>query len=177
MTGTLVLVGGPSACGKTSIVNALLSAYPAVYSRPRTYTTRARRPGEGDGYSFVSGEEFSGLIHQQAILNVDRAYGALYGIDKTSLADIFLAHRVAIREVHPDNHHALRTLVTCISVFILPQELIAEPRSKERSDADAAMLRDISFDAFEIVVRTTRQDLPSVVAESLHEKICALIGR
>lgn len=59
MTGTLVIVNGPTGSGKGSLVSHLRSVYPQI-GVSVSCTTRSPRPGEKDGvnYHFISEEEF-----------------------------------------------------------------------------------------------------------------------
>ena len=59
----LVVVAGPSAVGKGTLVAALRAKRPDVWVSVSA-TTRAPRPGEQDGvdYFFVTDDEFSRMI-------------------------------------------------------------------------------------------------------------------
>ena len=61
--GQLVVLAGPSAVGKSTVVGGLRSAVPDLYFSV-SMTTRAPRPGEVDGkdYFFVTPEHFQGRI-------------------------------------------------------------------------------------------------------------------
>lgn len=81
--GLLIVLSGPSGCGKDTVLQELL--------RRRTdtvvsisVTTRAPRPGERDGvqYFFRSGEEFERLIGENAFLEYAQYAGNYYGTPK-----------------------------------------------------------------------------------------------
>ena len=65
----IVVLSGPSAVGKSTVVRCLRDRVPNLYFSVSA-TTRAPRPGEVDGvdYSFVSAEEFQRLIDDGALL-------------------------------------------------------------------------------------------------------------
>ena len=57
----MLVIVGPSACGKTQIVNHLIANY--GYEKLVTYTTRPMRVNEVNhiDYHFISKEEFEGI--------------------------------------------------------------------------------------------------------------------
>jgi guanylate kinase len=65
----IVVLSGPSAVGKSTVVRCLRDRVPDLHFSVSA-TTRAPRPGEVDGvdYSFVSAEEFQQLIDDGALL-------------------------------------------------------------------------------------------------------------
>src|ERR1022692_2722754 len=77
----LVLIGGGSGCGKTALVDALVAARPLVYARVRSFTSRMRRPGEGDAeYEFVTREDLFEMHRRGDLVSLDEAYGEYYGM-------------------------------------------------------------------------------------------------
>jgi len=86
MTGKFVVVTGPSASGKTSIVDALLKQVPNS-TRLVTCTTRKKRPHEqeGDHYHFLSREEFEKRAQEGEFFEQAEVYGNLYGSSKKVL--------------------------------------------------------------------------------------------
>ncbi len=90
MKGRFIIIVGPSASGKTELVNALLKRVPRS-ARLVTVTTRPPRPGERDGedYFFVSRTEFEKRIAEGEFLEYAEVYGNLYGQSKKIL-DAFL---------------------------------------------------------------------------------------
>lgn len=83
MAGKLFIISASSGAGKTTLVNAVLQRIQAAHdvSRVLTYTTRAPRQGEVDGfdYHFITVQEFESLITQGFFLEWSNAYGAYYG--------------------------------------------------------------------------------------------------
>jgi guanylate kinase len=78
--GLLIVISGPSAVGKDTILRRLLEMDPKLrYSV--SATTRPPRPGEVDGanYTFVTREQFQQLIDQGAFLEHAEYAGNLYG--------------------------------------------------------------------------------------------------
>src|SRR4051812_7738838 len=100
---SLVLVCGPSATGKTRLVNELVATFPR-FRRPTSFTTRLRRPDEADGeYSFVTEAALEGFRREGRLLNYDEVYGHHYAIDRASVDSLLGQDLTAIKEVHPAN--------------------------------------------------------------------------
>jgi guanylate kinase len=75
--GLLIVISGPSAVGKDTVVRRLLELDPKLrYSI--SATTRPPRPGETN-YTFVTREEFQKLIEEGAFLENAEYAGNLYG--------------------------------------------------------------------------------------------------
>lgn len=76
--GRLVVLAGPSAVGKSTVVSRLREAVPDLYFSV-SMTTRAPRPGEVDGkdYFFVTPEAFQGRIDRGEMLEWADIHGGL----------------------------------------------------------------------------------------------------
>ena len=76
--GQLVVLAGPSAVGKSTVVSGLRSAVPDLYFSV-SMTTRAPRPGEVDGkdYFFVTPEHFQGRMDRGEMLEWADIHGGL----------------------------------------------------------------------------------------------------
>lgn len=76
--GQLVVLLGPSAVGKSTVVSRLREEIPSLYFSV-SMTTRAPRPGEVDGqdYFFVSAEEFQRRIDAGEMLEWADIHGGL----------------------------------------------------------------------------------------------------
>lgn len=93
--GLLVVVTGPSAAGKTLIVNTLTGLVP-TWKRAITSTTRAPREGEvpGQSYHFLSLEEFVRRRELGRFLEWKENYGNLYGPDREEIRKQVDEHQV-----------------------------------------------------------------------------------
>ena len=78
-TGRVVVLSGPSAVGKSTVVRCLRERVPNLHFSVSA-TTRAPRPGEVDGvdYHFVSPARFQQLIDQGALLEWAEIHGGLH---------------------------------------------------------------------------------------------------
>lgn len=77
--GRVVVLSGPSAVGKSTVVRCLRERIPNLHFSVSA-TTRAPRPGEVDGvdYHFVSPARFQQLIDQGALLEWAEIHGGLH---------------------------------------------------------------------------------------------------
>jgi guanylate kinase len=78
-TGRVVVLSGPSAVGKSTLVQCLRERIPGLHFSV-SVTTRAPRPGEVDGvdYHFVTPARFQELIEQGALLEWAEIHGGLH---------------------------------------------------------------------------------------------------
>ena len=77
--GLLLVVSGPSGCGKGTVLKEVMQQQDLYYSV--SLTTRAPRPGEVDGvqYHFVSKEQFEEMIARDEVLEHAEFCGNYYG--------------------------------------------------------------------------------------------------
>ena len=78
-TGRVVVLSGPSAVGKSTLVRCLRERVPDLHFSVSA-TTRAPRPGEVDGvdYHFVTPSRFQQLIDDGALLEWAEIHGGLH---------------------------------------------------------------------------------------------------
>ena len=79
-SGILVILSGPSGCGKDTVIEELMKNNDRVTVSVSS-TTRAKRDNETDGvnYNFVTAEEFRRLIDNGEMLEYAEYNGNLYG--------------------------------------------------------------------------------------------------
>ena len=71
----IVMVGGRSGVGKTSIIDFLVKNQGERYARPLSYTSRLKRNGEGcEEYNFISEEKMILMRDEGRFLNFDCVY-------------------------------------------------------------------------------------------------------
>ena len=91
-TGLLLVVSGPSAVGKDTVLDALLSlpaaSLPAPVKKCVTITTREPRPLEVPGvdYTFVNTVQFNALVADDALLEYAEVHDSYYGTPRASVA-------------------------------------------------------------------------------------------
>ena len=122
--GLLVVVSGPSGCGKGTVLGKLLREDPNVFYSVSA-TTRAPRPGEIDGvhYHFITKEDFKHKIETGEMLEHAEYVGNYYGTPKAPvdaalaegkniLLDIEVQGALQIKEKMPD----------AVMIYILPPD-------------------------------------------------------
>jgi guanylate kinase len=111
----LVVLAGPTAVGKGTVVRELLSRFPEVWLSV-SVTTRAARPGEIDGvhYWFISTEQFEQMRDAGELLEWAQVHGKHYygsprqpvvehlAAGKATLLEIDLAGARQVKETMPD---------------------------------------------------------------------------
>jgi guanylate kinase len=77
----LIIVSGPSASGKSTVIRGLLAEGGLPLRLSVSATTRAPRPGERDGveYHFWTRERFQERVRADAFLEWAEVHGQLYG--------------------------------------------------------------------------------------------------
>ena len=120
--GNLYIVSAPSGAGKTSLVKALLEAEPRVRVSV-SHTTRAMRPGEVDGvnYHFVSREQFTTMLEQDAFLEHAQVFDNFYGTSQHWVEQTLAEGYDLILEIDWQGAQQVRRLLPqAKSIFILP---------------------------------------------------------
>jgi guanylate kinase len=122
--GRVVVLSGPSAVGKSTLVRCLRQQIPDLHFSVSA-TTRTPRPGEVDGvdYHFVSRADFQQLIDQGALLEWAEIHGGLHRSGTLAqpvrqatagghpvLIEVDLAGARAVKEAMPE----------ALSVFVAP---------------------------------------------------------
>ena len=127
--GLLVVVSGPSAVGKDTILEQLLST-PEKLSRPArrcvTVTTRPARPGEQDGldYYFLSVPQFHEMASADGFLEYANVFGNWYGTPRQWVAEQRDAGIDVILKIDVQGGLAVRERVAdAILVFFRPPSL------------------------------------------------------
>jgi guanylate kinase len=123
--GLLVVVSGPSAVGKNTILSRFVNSYPnARYSI--SATTRKPRPGErcGRNYYFYSRDQFQALLQEGQFLEWAQVYDEYYGTPVAPILEGLERGEVIMMDL--DVQGALcvrRKLPEAVLVFLLPPSL------------------------------------------------------
>jgi guanylate kinase len=143
-SGRLFVISAPSGAGKTSLVQALRQARPAL-GVSISHTTRPRRASELDGreYIFVSVERFRALLDAGAFLEHARVFDNYYGTSRAQLqATLGQGHDVVL-EIDWQGARQVRAALPATTIFILPPSRAAlETRLRSRgTDSEAVIAR------------------------------------
>ena len=121
--GQLVVLVGPTAVGKGTIVAWITERFPE-YVLSISATTRAPRTGERDGvhYFFVSGEEFDSMIAGDELLEWAVVHGVhRYGTPIAALEEQLDAGKNVILEIDIQGARQVsRKIKRSISIFVHP---------------------------------------------------------
>ena len=145
MSGKFVVITGPSASGKSTLVDELLKRVPHS-ARLITITTRAPRPQEKDGvdYYFVSRSEFTKRLGDDEFFEHADVYGNLYGSSKKVLASFLKEHAYVFAVIDVQGARTLKVKVPDSTVvFLLPgsleevrRRLLSERMSMPKEEID-----------------------------------------
>ena len=146
-TGILLLLVGPTASGKTTLLNELLSRRPDI-RRMVTATTRAPRPGEFDGenYYFLDRAEFERRISENWFLECENVHGNLYGTPRDEIVSKLSEHPVVAKDVDVRGARSIKKEYgnAVVAVFVLPPSmdvLVRRLTTRGTEDAEAMQRR------------------------------------
>ena len=123
--GRLFMVTAPSGAGKSSLVNALLAADPAIMLSI-SHTTRDPRPGEVNGreYHFVSVAEFEERKAHGEFLESALVHGNYYGTSRVWIEEQMAAGRDVLLEIDWQGARQVREKIAdIVGIFILPPSI------------------------------------------------------
>ena len=127
-----LMVIGPSAVGKDTMINRLKAKYPKVIYKLPSYTTRPRREGEIDGvdYYFVTKEEFFKLRDDGELFGIQEYNGNWYASNKTRLEEALKnENKVTVLNYNINTANAVKDEISFNFVAVLPP---SEAALKER---------------------------------------------
>lgn len=126
----LLLVSGPAGCGKTTLCDRMLEAFPKEISRAVTCTTRAPRGNEQDGidYFFLSHEAFEAGVQNGDFLEHAQVHSNRYGVRHAQVESILAAGKNVLLNLDVQGAATVRKLAATnarirealVSVFIMP---------------------------------------------------------
>lgn len=135
----LLLVSGPAGCGKTTLCDRMMEAFPQEISRAVTCTTRAPRGNEQDGvdYFFLTHEAFEAGVQNGDFLEHAQVHSNRYGVRHAQVESILAAGKNVLLNLDVQGAATVRKLAATntrirealISVFIMPPS-VEELRSR-----------------------------------------------
>ena len=150
--GLLIVLSGPSGCGKNTVCNALKKENKNIWESI-SMTSRDRRPGEknNEDYYFVTKEEFEEKIKENKMLEYASFAGNYYGTPKDAVQqkldegkDVILVIEIQgalkIKEILPQS----------LFVFLLPPSMNELKKRLERRKTET---KEKMMERFEIAYR------------------------
>ncbi len=168
----LYVISAPSAGGKTTIVQRLVSLIDGL-SRVVTCTTRKKRDGEVHGvdYRFLSKLEFRELLLRGAFFEHAEVYGNMYGVLKSDLIapgkKIISLDSKGVKKFKESNVEATYILFIPPSIEVLKKRLLSrnseEPKDIEirLAEAEKEIEQAMHFD--HVIIN---DDLEKAIVES-----------
>ena len=171
----VVVLSGPSAVGKTTVVRCLRERVPDLHFSV-SVTTRAPRPGEVDGvdYRFVTAERFQQLIDEGALLEWAEIHGGLHrsGTPAEPIREATTAGRPVLIEVDLAGARAVKkAMPEAITVFLAPPnwEALERRLSGRGTETAEVMRRRLATARAELAAQ---DDFDEVVVNSRLESAC-----
>ncbi len=127
MPAGVFVITGPSGVGKGTLIRGLMERLPGL-ELSVSATTRAPRPGEGDGvdYHFLSAEEFERRVAQNEFVEHADYAGRRYGTLRSELEDRVRAGVPVVLEIEVQGARQVRSAMPeAVQVFIAPPSLQA----------------------------------------------------
>lgn len=120
----VVVLAGPSAVGKSTVVSQLRDSVPQLFFSV-SMTTRQPRPGEQDGvdYLYVSRDQFEATIASGDMLEWAEIHGGLQlsGTPRKPVEEAIAADRPVLIEVDLEGARNVKKLLpSCTTVFLAP---------------------------------------------------------
>ncbi|KUI17858.1 guanylate kinase [Mycobacterium lehmannii] len=174
--GRVVVLSGPSAVGKSTVVRCLRERVPDLHFSV-SVTTRAPRPGEVDGvdYSFVTSDEFDELIADGALLEWAEIHGGLHrsGTPARPVREAISADRPVLIEVDLAGARAVKAAMPeALTVFLAPPswEELKNRLTGRGTETPEAIERRLATARAELAAQ---DDFDTVVVNSQLESACA----
>lgn len=121
----LVVVSGPSASGKTTVLAGLRKLC-RPWHFAVTATTRPMRPGEVDGkdYIFMETADFLRAQERDELLESAQVYDRWYGVPRWQVRDPLIAGKDVILGIDVQGAATIRSIAPeALSVFVMPASM------------------------------------------------------
>lgn len=178
--GRLVVLAGPSAVGKSTVVHRLVSDVPDLYFSV-SMTTRAPRPGEVDGedYFFVSADDFQRRIDAGEMLEWADIHGGLQrsGTPAGPVQEALDAGRPVLVEVDLAGARNIKRLMPEAStVFLAPPswEILVQRLSGRGTETEEVIQRRLLTAREELNAQHEFDDV--VVNDDVDTAVAAIVS-
>lgn len=138
----MLVIVGPSASGKTQIVQLLIKNY--NMEKLVTYTTRPMRVGEVDGrdYHFISKDEFLKRLDENFFIEHVNYNGNYYGTSRSDLSE----NKVVILEPNGLKHYLKEARDIIKVVFLKCSKEVLGIRMRIRKDKEEDIIKRLASD-------------------------------
>ena len=135
----LVVISGPSGCGKNTVVDELQKLHPEI-EQTISATSRAKRQGESDGvdYFYLTKEQFIEKLNHNEILEHTNYCGNYYGTLKSEVDDRMKKNITTILIIEVEGACNIKKIYpNSKSIFVVPPSMeILEDRLRNRNTDD-----------------------------------------
>lgn len=137
----LVILSGCAAVGKNTVINKLLEQKERFGFMP-TYTTRAPRPGEVEGfpYFFLTEEQFRQKISEGELFEHEFIHTSYYGSSRKLLADAMSSGKTIIKDIDVKGavnlSRILKDDIKVVTIFLYINKEELEHRLIGRGDSE-----------------------------------------
>lgn len=176
VSGRVLVLSGPSAVGKSSVVRRLRELMPELFFSVSA-TTRAPRPGEADGvdYRFVTPDQFQRLIDDGAMLEWADIHGGLHrsGTLAEPIERAAKSGRPVLIEVDLAGARAVKKMLPeAVTVFLAPpsREALRQRLADRGTETADVMARRLATAEAELAAQG---EFDVVVVNSRLESACS----
>jgi guanylate kinase len=139
--GLLLIISGPSGVGKTTITRGVERAIgDSVFSVSCTTRVKTEADTEGVDYHFVSDDEFSELIENDAFLEWADVFGKKYGTRRKWVEEQLARGRLVILEIDVKGAAQVKEkMPEAFGIFIMPpseEVLLGRLQNRKRESAE-----------------------------------------
>ena len=150
---SIIIIEGPSAVGKDTIINELIKRFPDRFGKPINATTRPMRENESQNnpYLFLTDEEFIRLRKSGDIFEHTKRHGTYRGMRKSSFNEIINSGRIAVRDCDILGLHAIKQEYPnkVLSIFLTaPKDEIIKRMLSRNEPKESMEIRLKDYDVY-----------------------------
>ncbi len=181
----IIVINGPAAVGKTSIIKILLKKIPQLKSSV-TYTTRGKRPGKEDkDMRYISRPDFEQMVRDEKLLEWEEHYNNLYGSARDENLEIMRKHLLLMNIGVRGSLIIKKKFPDSLLIYILPEnfEQIEKRLTKRKlepadlkkriADARASLAMADKYD-YQVINREGLMDATVIEIERIIRAYCDL---